>query len=300
MQTSKIVDLLDQEFRVQEVGDAYLAKHALSEVARALATEAFLSEKSGLLFDFAQEIDKVYCVVFTTTEVLDCLLQVIEGPSLLFTHHPHDYHEDARGFGPFPEDYLVQFKRNQIAVYAIHAPLDVGLNICVSKSLAERLSLLNPVPFYEACGGHLGIIGSIDVPGFDMLPAHVSRSLGIDSVDVFDNNAGEGPVAVVAGGGDQPEILRQARHLGCTTYITGTAVHRWARESIQDMNKEFHTLAREWSVSLIGASHYHTEKCAVQDIAAYLEQNGVQAAFLEDPILEEYSSGNWRKQDNSK
>ena len=141
MQTSKIADMLDQEFRVQEVGDAYLAQHALSEVSRAVATEAFLAEKSGLLFNFAQEIDKVYSVVFATTEVLDCLLQVIEGPSLLFTHHPHDYHEDARGFGPFPEDYLVEFKRNQIAVYAIHAPLDVGLNICVSKSLAERLSL---------------------------------------------------------------------------------------------------------------------------------------------------------------
>ena len=62
------------------------------------------------------------------------------------------------------------------------------------------------------------------------------------------------------------------------------------------MNKEFHALARKWSINLIGASHYHTEKCAVQDIAVYLEQNGIQAAFLPDPILEEYSSGNWIKQ----
>ena len=30
MQTSKITDMLDQDLRVQEVGDAYLAKHALS------------------------------------------------------------------------------------------------------------------------------------------------------------------------------------------------------------------------------------------------------------------------------
>ena len=37
---------------------------------------------------------------------------------------------------------------------------------------------------------------------------------------------------------------------------------------------------------VIGASHYHTEKCAVQDVATYLQQNVLEAIFLEDPVLE--------------
>jgi len=106
MQTSQIVDLLDREFCVHDIGDPYLAKHALTDTGRTQATKAFLNEKSGLMFDFTKVVSKAYCVVFTTRQVLDLVLQVAESPCLLFTHHPHDYHEDARGFGPFPENCL--------------------------------------------------------------------------------------------------------------------------------------------------------------------------------------------------
>jgi putative NIF3 family GTP cyclohydrolase 1 type 2 len=292
---SQIVGLLDEEFRVEEVGDPGLVKHAISDTGRSKATEAFLNEKSGLMFDFAQAVNKVYCVVFTTTEVFDRLLAIANGPSLIFTHHPHDYHEDSRGIGPFPEDYLEEFEKRKISVYTIHAPLDVGLNICVSKSFADRLSLSNTRPFFEASGGYLGVMGLMDTFEIDAIAINVSRSLGIDTVDVFDNEAEEGLTAVVAGGGDQPEILKKAKELGCTTYITGTVVHRWAFEPVQKSNKEFHSLAKELRINLIGASHYHTEKCAVQDVATFLQEKGYQATFLEDPILIKYTSGNWQR-----
>ncbi len=294
--TSQIVDLLDKEFRVKEVGDAGLVEFALSDVGRARATEAFVNQKSGLMFDFAQEVNKIYCVVFTTTEVFDHVLAVADGRSLIFTHHPLDYHEDARGFGPFPEDYLTDLQQKQIGVYAIHTPLDVGRNICVSRSLANHLSLSDTVGFYEASGGYLAFRGSMRTVDLDLLANHASRSLGIDSVDVFDNGASEGLIAVVAGGGDQPDVLKKANELGCTTYITGTAVHRWAFEPVQKANKEFHRLAKEWKINVIGASHYHTEKCAVQDVAKFLEENGFKAEFLDDPVLGEYTSGNWKKE----
>jgi putative NIF3 family GTP cyclohydrolase 1 type 2 len=290
---SQIVELLDKEFRVEEVGDPGLVKHALSDIGRSKATEAFLNEKSGLMFDFAQAINRVYCVVFTTTEIFDRLLALANEPSLIFTHHPHDYHEDSRGIGPFPEDYLEEFEERKISVYTIHTPLDVGLNICVSKSLADRLCLSNTKPFYEASGGHLGVIGKLDTADIDATAQYVSRSLGIDTVDVFNNCAEEGFTAVVAGAGDQPEILIRAKELGCTTYITGTAVHRWAFEPVQKSNKVFHALAKESKINLIGASHYHTEKCAVQDVEAFLQEKGYQVTFLEDPVLERYSIGNW-------
>lgn len=291
--TSEIVDLLDKEFRVKEVGDAGLVEFALSDVGRARATEAFLNEQSGLMFDFAQEVNKVYCVVFTTTEVFERLLTMADGPSLVFTHHPLDYHEDARGFGPFPEGYLKDLQRSQIGVYAIHTPLDVGPNICVSGSLANHLSLSDTAGFYEVSGGYLAVRGSMHTANLDLLADHVSRSLKIDSVDVFDNGADEGLIAAVAGGGDQPDVLEMAKELGCTTYITGTAVHRWAFEPVQKKNEEFHRLAREWRINVIGASHYHTEKCAVQDVAEFLEKNGFKAEFLDDPVLGKYTSGNW-------
>ncbi|MHC4149493.1 MAG: Nif3-like dinuclear metal center hexameric protein [Planctomycetota bacterium] len=293
--TSQIVSFLDREFRVEEVGDAGIAEFCLTEAGRARATEAFLSEKSGLLFDFAPRINKIYCVVFITTEVLDRLMAIAAGPSLIFTHHPLNYHEDARGFSPFPEGYLTVLEERKIAVYAIHNPLDVGLNISVSKSLAERLNVSNMTSFFEFNGGDVGIIGSLNITDLTSMAGLVCESLGIESVDVFDNGAEEGLTAAVAGGGDQPDILEQAKEKGCTTYITGTVVHRWAFEPVQDKNKKFHALAREWKINLIGASHYHTEKCAVQDASKFLEEHGYKSEFVDDPVLGEYSIGNWKK-----
>ncbi|KPL24636.1 MAG: hypothetical protein AMJ75_03275 [Phycisphaerae bacterium SM1_79] len=294
--TSEIVGLLDKEFRVEEVGDAGLVEFALNDAGRARVAAGFVNQKSGLMFDFAREVGGVYCVVFVTAEVLDHLLAMSDGPSMIFTHHPVDYHEDARGFGPFPEDYLQDLEQRQIAVYAIHTPLDVGANICVSGSLANHLSLSDTVGFYEASGGYLAVKGSMSTGDLDLLAEHVSRSLGIDSVDVFDNGADEGAIAAVAGGGGQPDVLKKAKELGCTTYITGTAVHRWAFEPAQKANKEFHRLAKEWRINVIGASHYHTEKCAVQDVATFLAGNGFKAEFVDDPVLGEYTSGNWKRQ----
>jgi len=292
--TRPIVDLLDKAFRVPEVGDPHLAKHALTDDTRKFATPAFLAEKTGLMFDFTEVIERVYCVVFTTPKMLSRLLEIADAPSLLFTHHPHDYHEDRRGFDPFPQDYVRRLQQSRTSVYTIHTPLDVGLNISVSKSLAERLSLSDPMPFCEALGGHLGVAGWMGSDNLRTTADQVAYSLGISTIDVFDNNGGSGLTAVVAGGGDQASILAEARELGCTRYVTGTVVHRWALEFIQARNAEFHAAAREGRIDLIGASHYHTEKCALEDVAAYLRQHGVDATFLDDPVLGTYDCGNWR------
>jgi putative NIF3 family GTP cyclohydrolase 1 type 2 len=245
------------------------------------------------MFDFGRDIKHVYCVVFTTAEVIGRLMDEAKGPALLFAHHPHDYHEDERGLGPFPETCVGACRDRQVSVYTIHAPLDVGRSICVSKSLAARLRVTEPQPFFEAAGGHLGVMGML--PHFDpyAIAAHVARSLDITTSDVFDYGCGkDGRVAVVAGGGDQKEILQQAIDLGCTTYITGTAVHRWSRA--REGNREFHELARAAKINLIGASHHNTEKCAVHDVVKFLQERGIPASYLADPVLDIYDIGNYR------
>lgn len=297
MNTREITNLLDQEFRVRELGDPHLAKHALTDLGKAMANPSFIAEQSGLLFDFAAEVEKVYCTVFTTELVIEQILRLAQGPAMLFTHHPHDYHEDERGMGAFPESCLHTLRARGISVYAIHAPLDVGKRISVSASLANRLGLQDAHPFFEELEGHLGMAGMFDNCTLESLAARVCGALEIDSTDVFDYGGREGLVAVVAGGGDQVDILAQANDIGCTTYITGTAVHRWNRPSIQEGNRKFHDYAREHRINLIGASHNNTEKCAVQDVASFLCGKGVPASYLVDPDLDRYDIGNrrWKK-----
>ena len=100
---------------------------------------------------------------------------------------------------------------------------------------------------------------------------------------------------MVAGGGDQIDIVKEAARLGCTTYITGTAAHRWERSL--EGNERFHEYVRGSSINLVGGTHYNTEKCAVQDVAAFLNRHGFAAEFIEDPVLSRYACGNFRVED---
>ncbi|MBN2307383.1 MAG: Nif3-like dinuclear metal center hexameric protein [Candidatus Hydrogenedentes bacterium] len=292
MRTCDIARILDREFRIEETADPEMTKHALSDFGRARVLPAFHERKTGLLFDFADSVDMTYCVTFTTTETLRQVLKLVDGPSLIFTHHPFDYHEDERGLSKTDDTLIQELDARHIAVYAIHAPLDVGRGISVSKSLAQRIGLSHAKPFFPACGGHLGILGRMEADSLGGVGAAVGHVLSLDSVDLFDNGGRLGLTAVVAGGGDQMEILKAAIEAGCTTYVTGTAVHRWARA--QKGNEEFRQAARDARVNLIGGTHYNTEKWAVRDVATFLTQNGVPACFLEDPILARYDLGNFR------
>ena len=292
MRTSGIAQLLDREFRIQETADPNMTKHALTEHGRAHVLPAFHERKTGLMFDFADAVGAVYCATFMTAETIAAVLDKATGPSLLFTHHPFDYHEDSRGLGAVPDDAVEQLRKEGIAVYAIHAPLDVGKTISVSQSLAGRLPLSEPKPFYAALGGHLGVYGRMELGTPADIAQAVGASLGLETVDLFDNGGRIGHTAVVAGGGDQIDIVKEAEQLGCTTYITGTAVHRWER--MTKANRDFQEYVRGAKINLIGGTHYNTEKCAVQDVAAFLNQRGFAAEFIEDPVLSKYTQGNFR------
>lgn len=95
-------------------------------------------------------------------------------------------------------------------MYAIHAPLDVGRRICVSKSLGQEIGLRDPELFFPACGGYLGVFGRTMADSLQGIARDVGRGIGLDTVDLFDNGGEVGMTAVVAGGGDQTEILKVA------------------------------------------------------------------------------------------
>jgi hypothetical protein len=106
---------------------------------------------------------------------------------------------------------------------AIAELLDRGFRI------AQQIGLYDHRPFFLVFGGHLGAFGSIGGDSLHGMAKTVGHGLGLDTVDLFDNGGKAGLTAVVAGGGDQEKILGAGIESGCTTYITGTVVHRWDR-----------------------------------------------------------------------
>jgi len=92
-------------------------------------------------------------------------------------------------------------------------------------------------------------------------------------------------IAVVAGGGDLPDILQQIYHFECDTYITGTVEHRWAVPFIQEGNKQFHELNKKLNINLIGGTHYGTERPAMIKLIKYINNLGLDCKYIEDNTL---------------
>jgi len=85
-----------------------------------------------------------------------------------------------------------------------------------------------------------------------------------------------GLVAVTAGGGIYPFVARELVSLGIHHYITGVTRPMPSFEPTM----EFHRIARENGISIIGATHDSTEQFACRAMVRYFKERGVPAEFL--------------------
>jgi len=92
-------------------------------------------------------------------------------------------------------------------------------------------------------------------------------------------------VAVVAGGGDMPQVLEEAARAGCDTLVTGTVEHRWDIPFAQDNNHRFHELNRLHRLNLVGGTHFSTERPAMIAVTRMFSQWNVPGCFMEDETL---------------
>jgi putative NIF3 family GTP cyclohydrolase 1 type 2 len=92
-------------------------------------------------------------------------------------------------------------------------------------------------------------------------------------------------VAVVAGGGDVPDLLQNVFDYGCDTLVTGTVENRWVAPHIQDANKKFHELNNKLEINLIGGTHYATERPAMKEVVRLFKKYEIPCNYIEDEEL---------------
>ena len=85
-------------------------------------------------------------------------------------------------------------------------------------------------------------------------------------------------IAVVAGGGNDPEILAEVAKLGINILVTGVTYPNKDYEP----SLRAHEIAKENKINIIGGTHYSTEKFACIKMMEYFEKLGLLAEFLED------------------
>jgi putative NIF3 family GTP cyclohydrolase 1 type 2 len=273
---------LDTEFDIMD-NDENLVEFAVTDDNKKYFHPDFLKHKTGLLNFNSTEIKKVYTTVFITNTVIEKIKN--EKNILILTHHHFDYYEDERGLQPIRPEIFEILQERENSIYVAHAPLDTHKIYGTSVSLAELCNIKIEELFYDYFGAPTALIGHIDKTDFNKFSELVRHAIKrpyltlhkyIDSVE---------KIAVVAGGGDMPDILLQVYDFECDTLLTGTVEHRWALPFIQEENRKFHELNYQLKRNLIGGTHFATERPAMIKVLNLIRKYGIKCEYCEDENL---------------
>lgn len=265
MKAKELYTALEQEFRPWECTEVFSAM--------------------GLQFDHTDVVNKVYTAAFVSDEVMDQLEARNAADCLLFTHHPVPQKKDLTKDSPPPSPQLIaRLKARRISVFNYHIPLDRVSRWSPGTNLAKALSLMPYAEFYEQNLVRMGLLCHSPYETLSQLTAAAEQAFGhkVKAYPYGGEVLKDGKVAIMGGGASNPNIYAQLREQGINVFLTGmTAQHiPWAARN--------HEEARKNAVSLVGGTHYSTEKYAVMEMVKFFENLGLESEFLpETPNFEE-------------
>lgn len=283
MNATELYEKIGRDFEIQKYEDDW----SFVEFNEFINPD-FKERYIGVMLDNASEINKVYTSTFPDTVVLDNVLGRNESDILLLCHHAMGYNPTLDGF-PFyniPTDYLKKLKKRRISFYVMHIPLDNNGDYSTSVNLAKELQLQITSEFCEYLGCNVGVICETDFTHLEDLVSHVKKILGHEikirqyGNEIIDRKT----VAVAAGGGCIDFVAEELAALGINTFLTGCTRPIPSFEP----NMEFHRIAKENKINLVGATHYSTEKFACTAMVKYFAGLGIKAEFIEGtPCMED-------------
>ncbi len=244
---------------------------------------------NGLMLRAAETVEQVYCAAFPCREVVGQVLERRNGSALLFLHHPVDMEVAGAGFLPIPPGILEQMKAKGISVYSCHAPLDCHDEIGTNASIVQAFQAQVEQSFAQYGRGYAGRIGAIPPVRLDELITSGKKLFGVERAEV----GGAEPasitrVAIVAGGGDDVELMEEAETHGAQAYISGEwytrampadeSERRWAEAN----RAACQAYAQSTKMALLGFSHAATEFLVMRgQLADYFRGRGLKVECLE-------------------
>jgi len=280
MLAKELYALVDRDFLYPELRDNY--SECVKDIANDI-TQTFRTRSMGLLFDFAEEVHKVYTAVFLSENVLKKVLTATKKHkkgSMLLLHHPSYwfYKEGKLVWQKIEPKWIEKCRKAHIAIYVMHTPLDNYGKYSTGRTFAEVVGITAVEPFVEYLGGMVGVIGrtrckTIQELGdvFASAVGHAPKIYPYGSETIRD-----GMVAVMPGGGQDMNIAPNVSARGINTLIIGVS------------NKNYlsgHSFEQTKGINIIGGTRYSTEKFACINVCNYFRKLGVPANFIEDYIL---------------
>lgn len=282
MEAVQLYQHLERDFISSEMSDEWA--NYMDSVSDFLS-DNFKKRSMGLVCDFATEINKVYTAVFPSGEVMQKILDDGTQDAMLFVHHPSiwDIGKAPEVFQQMDRELLQQFKDRRISIYNLHVPLDNFGEYSTSVTLAKALDIEPEKPFALYFGALAGVFGEGDFAKVQDLREKFQETVGheVSLYDYGDSEIRNGIVAVVAGGGNDADILKEATKEGVNTFVTGISAKT-------DHSKEAHEFAKEHGINILGGTHYSTERFACIAMTDYFGKKGLSSEFIEDkPVMED-------------
>jgi putative NIF3 family GTP cyclohydrolase 1 type 2 len=260
-----------------------LVEWAVTDDNKRYVCQEFLDRKTGLMLKSSTEVHEAYTTVFISDKAIEKLSS--QRDCLLFTHHHFNYHEDSRGLTAIEPEVLQYLHDRGISIYVAHAPLDTHPQLGTSIALAKLIGVSVESYFYDYFGAPTAICGHVLKTDLKVLSESVKYKLCRPTITLVEYRPFVEKVAVVAGGGDLPDLLQIASDLGCDTLLTGTVENRWLVPFIQDANRDFHKLNERLKLNLIGGTHFGTERPAMIQATKLFGTLNLRSEYLEDEDL---------------
>ena len=282
MKAIQLYQHLEKDFITPKISDEWT--QCVNPIANFLS-DNFKERSMGIVCDFAAKISKVYTAVFPTKKIMQKTLDDGTQDAMLFVHHPciWDIRKALKVFQSMDKRLLQQFKDKKISIYNLHTPLDNFGEYSTSVTLAKALRIKIEKPFAPYFGALCGVLGKTNLATVQNLRGKFQEAIGhkVSLYSYGDNDIKYGAVAVVAGGGNEVDILKEIYKAGVNTFITGITVKN-------DHSEKAHESAKKHRINVLGGTHYSTEKFACIAMVDYFKKIGLSSEFIEgEPVIED-------------
>lgn len=282
MESSKLYEQLEKDFIFPELTDDWSKE--TSDISNFICDQ-YKKRFMGLVCDNTKLTNKIYTAVFPSDKILQIILDKNESDILLFVHHPAtwDIRKTPQVFQTMNPDLLKQFKDKRISIYNLHVPLDNFSDYSTSVTLAKQLNIKIEKKFAPYYGAFCGVIGKTESTGIQKLKSQFEQILShrVSFYQYSNNEIINQKVAIVAGGGNSLEIIKEVATENINTFITGITIQN-------DHSKSSHDFAKENKINILGGTHYSTEKFACIAMCQYFQKLNIPSEFINDlPVLED-------------
>jgi dinuclear metal center YbgI/SA1388 family protein len=213
---------------------------------------------------------EIHTIAFAVDASMESFRRAAEkGADLIFVHHGLLWSVQKRIIRNLY--HRIQFlMANDLALYAVHLPLDMHPELGNNISIAQQLGLTMLEPFGEYKGIKIGYKGILPEPASldavkDMLLSKKEHCLGALPFGPDKINT----IGIVSGG--DPKSGLQAIAEGLDLFITGDASHEIYHDCL------------EGGINVLFAGHYATEVWGIRKVAERLKHTSAQQSPGSEP-----------------